>query len=204
MRTPPLNLLFLAGLPLALLAPTLSGCGINDGPPARNNASGNANRRKQSRCPGQRRYLAADGGGVVRVPAYRANVNRTPQSGRSFEFSLSLTRQAPEGSEKHYSKPDSNIRFFLPSVLAPGYVCLKRNSVTRSLPVCAGPPRGVDRLHHQSRLYHYPTGPGPASGQLVITRFDTVARVVAGTFEFTGQRGAELIKVTQGRFDVTY
>ncbi|UOQ52052.1 DUF6252 family protein [Hymenobacter cellulosivorans] len=49
------------------------------------------------------------------------------------------------------------------------------------------------------------TGPS-ATGQLVITRFDSVARVVAGTFEFTAHEasGGATVRVTEGRFDCTF
>jgi hypothetical protein len=39
-------------------------------------------------------------------------------------------------------------------------------------------------------------------GQLVITRLDMSAGIIAGTFSFTlAQTGCDTIKVTQGRFD---
>ncbi len=49
------------------------------------------------------------------------------------------------------------------------------------------------------------TGP-TARGQVVITRLDTVARVVAGTFEATVKRdgGLDSLRLSQGRFDVKY
>lgn len=45
-----------------------------------------------------------------------------------------------------------------------------------------------------------------ARGQVIISRFDTVARVVAGTFEVKVQEdgGAETLDITQGRFDLTF
>ncbi|GAB3233303.1 hypothetical protein GCM10027346_21180 [Hymenobacter seoulensis] len=51
----------------------------------------------------------------------------------------------------------------------------------------------------------YFTGPF-ATGTLVITRFDTVARVVAGTFNATVQEetGTETHELTQGRFDLRF
>ncbi|NVO85421.1 hypothetical protein [Hymenobacter terrestris] len=202
MPTSPLSRLLLAGLTLTLLAPTLSGCELSSSvpremmPPVTQTGANKAGALVNGAT-----WLPL-AGVLFGSPAYRVRVNRTPQSGRGFEFSLSLTRQAPEGSEKYYPKPDSNIRFFLPSVLAPGSFALNE-SVTAPFPSEQGR-HGVLTDYTTSPVFHYPTGSGPASGQLVITRFDTVARVVAGTFEFTGQRGAELIKVTQGRFDVIY
>ncbi|WP_426060007.1 hypothetical protein [Hymenobacter sp. B1770] len=51
----------------------------------------------------------------------------------------------------------------------------------------------------------YYTGP-TARGQVVITRLDTVARVVAGTFEATVKQdgGPDSLRLSQGRFDVKY
>lgn len=45
-----------------------------------------------------------------------------------------------------------------------------------------------------------------ARGQIIITRFDTVARVVAGTFEakLKEDRGPDSLSITQGRFDLKF
>lgn len=43
------------------------------------------------------------------------------------------------------------------------------------------------------------------SGELIITRFDTVLNIVSGTFEFEGEDGnGKTVKVTSGRFDVKF
>ena len=46
------------------------------------------------------------------------------------------------------------------------------------------------------------------TGQVLITRFDSVAQIISGTFEFTAQKtsgeGPETVRVTDGRFDVQY
>lgn len=49
------------------------------------------------------------------------------------------------------------------------------------------------------------TGP-TATGSLTVTRFDTVARVVSGTFDLTVQEetSPETHQLTQGRFDYTF
>lgn len=49
------------------------------------------------------------------------------------------------------------------------------------------------------------TGPS-ATGRLIVTRFDSVARVVAGTFEFTAREasGAATVQVSEGRFDCRF
>lgn len=45
-----------------------------------------------------------------------------------------------------------------------------------------------------------------ATGTVVVTRFDTVARVVSGTFNLTvkEETGPETHQLTQGRFDLTF
>ena len=45
-----------------------------------------------------------------------------------------------------------------------------------------------------------------ARGQVIITRLDTIARVVAGTFEAKVKEdgGSEFFSITQGRFDCTF
>ncbi|MBO0360714.1 hypothetical protein J0X19_22325 [Hymenobacter sp. BT186] len=50
----------------------------------------------------------------------------------------------------------------------------------------------------------YRTGP-TATGRLIVTRFDTVARIVAGTFEFTAERAnAPTVRISEGRFDLKF
>ena len=45
-----------------------------------------------------------------------------------------------------------------------------------------------------------------ARGQVIITRFDTVARIVAGTFEakLKEDGGPDSLSITQGRFDIKF
>ena len=49
------------------------------------------------------------------------------------------------------------------------------------------------------------TGPG-FTGRMVVTRLDTVARIVSGTFEFTARQAGPgaTVRVTDGRFDTTF
>ncbi|MBC6607817.1 hypothetical protein H8B13_13405 [Hymenobacter sp. BT188] len=53
----------------------------------------------------------------------------------------------------------------------------------------------------------YLTGP-TATGQLTVTRLDSVAKIISGTFEFTAQKtsgeGPETVRLTNGRFDLQY
>ncbi|GAA3976217.1 hypothetical protein [Hymenobacter antarcticus] len=49
------------------------------------------------------------------------------------------------------------------------------------------------------------TGPG-APGRLVVTRLDTISRVVSGTFEFSARQATTgtSVRVTEGRFDCSF
>ena len=57
----------------------------------------------------------------------------------------------------------------------------------------------------KSPVQKFVTGPG-FTGKVVVTRLDTVARVVSGTFEFTGRQDATgaTVRVTGGQFDATF
>ena len=51
----------------------------------------------------------------------------------------------------------------------------------------------------------YLTGP-TSPGEVTITRFDTVARVVSGTFEarLREYNGPDSVRITKGRFDCSF
>ncbi|HEX8350348.1 MAG TPA: hypothetical protein VF598_10330 [Hymenobacter sp.] len=61
----------------------------------------------------------------------------------------------------------------------------------------------VTSAQSRSSVFFY-TGPD-AVGGVTITRFDTVAHVVSGTFDLTVQEenGTETHQLTDGRFDLT-
>gem|GEM_PF-4158760 len=52
---------------------------------------------------------------------------------------------------------------------------------------------------------YYLTGPG-APGTIIVTRFDTVAHVISGTFEakLREYNGPDSLTITKGRFDCTF
>ena len=56
--------------------------------------------------------------------------------------------------------------------------------------------------HPRRELFTGPDSPG----RVVVTRFDTSAHVVSGTFEFTARQvpGGTLVRVSEGRFDCTF
>ena len=72
-------------------------------------------------------------------------------------------------------------------------------------PVVVGrlPAHAIYEIASPKRQYY--TGPR-AKGTVTLTRFDTVARVVSGTFELTVREdgGTDSLRLTQGRFDLTF
>ena len=65
------------------------------------------------------------------------------------------------------------------------------------------PSHGYYRIISGARDFY--TGP-KANGQVTITRLDTVARIVAGTFEakLKEDGGPDSLNITQGRFDFKF
>jgi hypothetical protein len=65
----------------------------------------------------------------------------------------------------------------------------------------------VYELPYNASAYkpYYFTGP-TSPGEVIITRFDTVARVVSGTFEarLHEYNGSDSVRVTKGRFDCSF
>lgn len=66
---------------------------------------------------------------------------------------------------------------------------------------------GAD-FHDSNRSCFYETDSipnGKNKGQLVISRLDTINRIISGTFEFTSEKqGCRILKVRDGRFDFKY
>ena len=67
------------------------------------------------------------------------------------------------------------------------------------------PPYAVYSIYEPGPDRKFYTG-STARGQIIITRFDTVARVVAGSFEakLREEGGPDSLNITQGRFDLTF
>lgn len=94
----------------------------------------------------------------------------------------------------------SDIYFYVPSISGAG---------TFDLDQAADPVRTSSNpayaFYSVSNIYPNPTyltGP-TATGQLTITRFDTTARIVSGTFNFTGRvADGGTVEVSKGRFDM--
>lgn len=115
-------------------------------------------------------------------------------------MSLSFQKNVDDESA---TNNETMITLELPDVSHPGLYVFDRSPLPLGLVVVTGTPAYAlfsDRhqLPHQS-LYTGPT----ATGRLVVTRIDSAAHVISGTFEFTA-RSAEsgrVVRVTEGRFD---
>ena len=113
-------------------------------------------------------------------------------------FDLSFFRQGDDKKEKY-------MNIFLANVRKPGTITLNdranpyvlagaKSYILYTIP---GPPPSDRR--------HYLTGP-TSPGEVIITRFDTVARVISGTFEARLQEynGPDSVRITKGRFDLKF
>ena len=98
---------------------------------------------------------------------------------------------------------DRGVSFFLPHI---------RRASTFALNQVPAITNGLNNAaygqYHQQRptpSTSYYTGPD-APGQLIITRFDTVANIVSGTFEMNPREAGTgaTVAITQGRFDLRF
>ena len=97
----------------------------------------------------------------------------------------------------------TRVRLELPGIARPGTSVLDKTPA----PVVVNDPIAYAALTFYQPPPDQELRTGPAApGRLVVTRLDTIARVVAGTFEFTaGQAsGGTTVRVSEGRFDCTF
>ena len=115
-------------------------------------------------------------------------------------LSLSFDKQIDHNSDVHSR---TYLRLELPGITRPGAVVLdqKYDGLVINGPIA------------YAAFTYYQTPPdqemrtGPATpGRVVVTRLDTVARIVSGTFEFTARdaSGRATVRVTEGRFDCKF
>jgi hypothetical protein len=108
-----------------------------------------------------------------------------------------------------FSQEDGNrnrsIIFSIPYLRRPGRYALDQAAdptFTTSTPAYA-----YFSFYNPEPTGYYLTNP-KTTGQVLITRFDSVAHIVSGTFEFAAQKtsgeGPETVQITDGRFDVHY
>ncbi|RAK63196.1 hypothetical protein [Hymenobacter edaphi] len=125
-----------------------------------------------------------------------ARWRRLRTNGLGGGFTLSFDRIKKDETQSYLS-------FFAPRLVQASTVALDQAAD----PFLNGSNPAYGRYIHYSSLPYpdYRTGPD-ASGTLILTRFDTVACIAAGTFSFTGRHAAsgQTVQVTEGRFDVRF
>ena len=118
---------------------------------------------------------------------------RRTSVGRSLDF----------GFTRRNDNEDNSLDLFVPNITRVGTFQLnQRASITLG---DRNPSYGIYIIAKAVPDRLFLTGPD-ATGTLTITRFDTVARVVAGTFELTVQEetSPETHQLTDGRFDLKF
>ncbi|GAA4393059.1 hypothetical protein [Hymenobacter koreensis] len=111
-------------------------------------------------------------------------------------YALTLTMMRITNSQ------NMRLVFWVPNIRRAGTFALDQTADPRI--TSANPPYGQFIDYEPFPGRDYLTGPA-AAGTLTITRFDTVARIVSGTFELTPQTDdGQTVRLTDGRFDVTF
>ena len=149
-----------------------------------------------------------DGVGGAPLPAIVARWRKVP--GGRHPLSLVLTKSIDDQTQVHRR---TGLTLYLPDVLRAGTYAFDQSA---NPAVVNGPVAYAAFRFNNSPSQELLTGPG-APGRLVVTRLDTVARVLSGTFEFTPVEvssglggdgtpipGGRTVRVTEGRFDCTF
>ena len=141
------------------------------------------------------------------LPAIEAKWLKVP--GGRHPLTLVLTKNIDDRSQVH---GETGLTLYLPDVTQAGAFAFDQPANPR---VVNGPTAYGAFRFNRSPTQELLTGPG-APGRLVVTRLDTVARVVSGTFEFTPAEvsggitgttpvpGGTTVRVTEGRFDCKF
>ena len=108
---------------------------------------------------------------------------------------------------------ETTLKLYLPDITRAGTFAFDQPA---NPSVVNGPTAYADFHYNRSPAKQLRTGPG-APGRLVVTRLDTVARIVSGTFEFTPAQvtsgltgngtpipGGKTARITEGRFDCKF
>ena len=113
-------------------------------------------------------------------------------------FDLSFFRQGDDKKEKSLNIIMSNVRragtYPMIDIANPFVIAGAKSYIIYTLP-------GT----YPAIRKQYLTGP-TSPGEVIITRFDTVARVISGTFEARLQEynGPDSVRITKGRFDLKF
>ena len=187
------------------LAPILSGCG-KDVYPAERLPAATDQGLNEAGClvngevwrPNSQLF----GPKAITVNVIRNRAFYAPNGPDGFQLSISMLR-LPQ-AERAMLNTNTSIDLYAPIIERGGRFALT-DYVPRNFPGDWPAYASFSRTEASS-FYYTGSGTPPAKGELIITRFDTVARVVSGTFDFTAAQPGSLeqIRVTEGRFDVRY
>lgn len=130
--------------------------------------------------------------------------------GGRYPLALVLAKNIDEPTNVH---GQTYLYLYLPDITQPGTFVLDQSA---NPSVVNGPTAYAGFDFGRSPTKELRTGPG-APGRLVVTRLDTVARIVSGTFEFTPAEvtsgltgngtpisGGKTARITEGRFDCKF
>ena len=183
----------------ALLLLALAGCSSKETPaPAAQLPAATQTGQNKAGCKvGGQVWLPA-GGGLFAPNPLSVSLRR---SVTGLQLSVLLDRDPLTDDGQPNAR--TQIMLYVPNVTRPGIIELNQY---------ADPRLTTSNPAYAAFTYTAPTPDkvlltGPATpGQLVITRLDTVSRIVAGTVQFRAQEqaGPATVDVTEGRFDLTY
>lgn len=183
----------------ALLLLSLAGCSSKETPiPAPQLPAATQSGLNTAGCKVDGQVWVPAGGGLFAPKPVSVSLQR---SVTGLQLSVLLDRDPLTDDGQPNSR--TQIKLYVPNVTAPATIALDQY---------ADPRLTTSNPAYAAFIYTAPTpdqqlltGPN-ATGQLIITRLDTVARVVAGSFQFRAQEqaGPATVNITEGRFDLTY
>ena len=136
------------------------------------------------------------GGGPL--PAVRATWSKVRPP--AHHLSLSFSKYIDDEAHVHAR---TNVRLELPDITRPGTFVLDQAANPQ---IGNGPTAyAAFTFNRASPSLTFLTG-SAYPGRVVVTRFDTLSRVVSGTFEFTANQatGGRPVRVAEGRFDCEF
>jgi len=130
----------------------------------------------------------------------------TPSTSEIRLNSMNVSRFSNGTLLLHFRKQDNKenrtILFFIRNLRQPGIYKLDQIALHLA---AASPSYGYYSTSTPEPDREYMTN-SAVTGQLIVSRFDSVARIIAGTFEFTARqlRDTATVRITAGRLDVHY
>lgn len=183
----------------ALFLLALAGCASKETPlPAAQLPAATQSGQNTAGCRVDGQVWLPAGGGLFAPRPVSVTLQR---SVTGLQLSVLLDRDPLTDDGQPFAR--TSIRLYVPNVTGPGVIALDQYADPRL--TTSNPAYGAFTYTAPSPDQQLLTGSG-ATGQLVITRLDTVARVVAGSFRFRARElaGPATVDVTEGRFDLTY